>query len=428
MSFIIDYKNLSNSEKALVQSHLILKKPLSKFGGETQYVKAFSIQNGQLVLPFAFAKNYFAKHIIHQSFSKNENLRFTGVLNDIQQSIKKQTFEILNKTHNVVLSLACGMGKTAMAIYLCSKLQYRTLIICHRIVLINQWKESIQKFCNMATVQILTANNTKNDCDFYIINLTNLTKRNDLFDIGVVVCDEAHVIATDKLFQGLFCIKSPKYCIGLTATPDRPDGMNVILDLQFGTQKVIKKAERQFDVLCINSNFDINIEKSKSGGLDWNSVIESQSMNENRNKLIADLAIHFVEDNIIIACKRVEQANIIHQLLLSKNQNSTIFTGSEKSFDVKSRILVTTFSKGSTGLDHPKLNLMIIASDIKNNVEQLIGRIFRSQSTRKLVIDIVDRFRPLRNHWFERKELYQKLGGSVSNFEDKITDFNCHTI
>ena len=45
-----------------------------------------------------------------------------------------------------LLNLACGKGKTVLALYLISQRQTPTLVIVNNTTLINQWREQIEKF------------------------------------------------------------------------------------------------------------------------------------------------------------------------------------------------------------------------------------------------------------------------------------------
>ena len=64
-----------------------------------------------------------------------------------QKSIRKESFDILNNTHSLLLSLYTGFGKTKYAIYLACKIGIKTLITCHRSRLILQWVDSIIRAC-----------------------------------------------------------------------------------------------------------------------------------------------------------------------------------------------------------------------------------------------------------------------------------------
>ena len=69
----------------------------------------------------------------------------------------------------------------------------------------------------------------------------NIPKFNKSFlsQIGSIIVDECHLIVAEKLSKSLLSL-SPRYCIALSATPYRIDGLNILLDLYFGPNKIIK--------------------------------------------------------------------------------------------------------------------------------------------------------------------------------------------
>ena len=155
-----------------------------------------------------------------------------------------------------MISAYTGFGKTIGAINLAVNIKFRTLIIVNKIILIKQWKESILKFCPEAKVQSLTTKSKKQDVDFYIINAQNVEKMGKIFfaDIGTVIVDEAHMIMAETLSKSLQYV-FPRYIIGLTATPYRPDGLDQLLKFYFGSHKIIRKLYRKHTVYKVYTGF-----------------------------------------------------------------------------------------------------------------------------------------------------------------------------
>ena len=114
------------------------------------------------------------------------------------------------------LSLYTGGGKTFTSINLACSIKLKTIIITHRVNLINQWKYSIEKGCTEGViVQVLTGvNKIDENAQFYIMNAINVKKRNisDYKNIGFLVVDEVHVMAT-KVMVEAFQYITPRYCL-----------------------------------------------------------------------------------------------------------------------------------------------------------------------------------------------------------------------
>ena len=129
---------------------------------------------------------------------------FVGKLRELQKEVKKEVNELLNKRGSCILSIYTGAGKTITSICIAVKIKLKCLIICHRLVLIEQWKCAIQKVCTDAKISVVNAK-TKLDesCDFFIMNAINIPKKGyDFFEsIGTVIVDEVHLIATGKISE-----------------------------------------------------------------------------------------------------------------------------------------------------------------------------------------------------------------------------------
>lgn len=314
---------------------------------------------------------------------------------------------------------------TAMSIYIASKINLKTLVLCHRIVLINQWKDSIQRFCPEAKVQILTSKSViKNDSDFFIINAANVSKHTREFykDIGFVIVDEAHLVMAEKLSC---CMRYllPRYLLGLSATPYRNDGLDVLIELYFGKNRIERKLYRPHTVYRINTGIKPEVKLNKMGSVDWGSVIDSISNNEQRNEMIITLVKKYKTNVFLVLCKRVSQAEYIVNRLKEENEDVTSLIGSQQEYEQKSRILVGTAQKVGTGFDHPLLNSLILACDVEQYFIQYLGRVFRRKDTEPSIFDFVDNFNLLIKHYRTRNNVYIEHGGQVKDFLKEFPNF-----
>ena len=92
------------------------------------------------------------------------------------------------------------------------------------------------------------------------------------------------------------------------------------------------------------------------------------------------------------------------------------------SFDFNSRILVATVQKAGVGFDHPKLDSLIIASDVEEYFIQYLGRVFRTEEGIPFIFDILDDFPTLKRHYYTRRQVYLEHGGIIKKFNDKEVD------
>lgn len=391
-----------------------------------KYIYPLDVTDTHAYIPFAYGRKCSGG-----SFTRPDrklypvvNIKFNGSLREEQKVVKREVLEHLNSYGSSIVAAFPGFGKTCVSIYIATKIKMRSLIITHRIVLVNQWKQSIKKFSPNATIQILTATSKIKDCDFYIMNATNVPKHSVDFyrSIGFLIVDEIHCIMAEGLSKCMTRL-TPRYVLGLSATPYREDGLNILLDLYFGTRKIYRKLYRPHKVYKIQTKFVPTVELAKNGRVNWGVILDSQANDVNRNEMIVRLVQYFKERVFLILCKRVDQGKYLVKRLTEVGEDVTSLIGKNQEYQQKSRILVGTASKTGTGFDHARLDAMIMASDIQAYFIQYLGRVFRRKDVVPLVFDIVDKNPILERHFKVRRATYLEHGGGVHNFTKSFTDF-----
>jgi superfamily II DNA or RNA helicase len=424
MSLKISLDLINNKNREKINNELKIEIVNESTILPNKIIQPFDLINNHIYLPFAFAvKELNIERPLRDKFSKMIT-EFKGVLRPEQKVVKNETIDFLTKTGSIIISAYPGFGKTLLSINLACSIKLKTLIIVNKIVLIKQWEESIIKFCPSATIQKLTAKSKMKDCDFYIMNAINIEKMGKTFfkDIGNLIIDEAHLIMAETLVKSLKFI-CPRYLIGLSATPYRYDGLNIMLDFYFGKNKIIREMERKHIVYMVNTGFTPIVEKMENGRLNWGLVLQSQSEDDKRNDLIINIIRKFKDRCILVLTKRVEQGKLLMNKLKDIDEDVTSLLGEQQEFNKESRILVGTTSKCGTGFDHAKLDTLILASDIDAYFIQVLGRIFRRQDTIPIVFDLVDNNGVLIKHFKNRKEVYNKIGGKIVSFNKKFPEF-----
>ena len=431
MSLKILINDLTDNEREKISNDLKIKLEGSSFIVNTKpkYLYPLDVTEDYVYIPYAYGNTCLegVYNLPKKSTFPKTNVNFVGELRPIQEEIKDEAIDHLNKYGSTIIAAFCGVGKTSMAIYISTKIGLRTLVITHRIVLIKQWKEAILKFCPGADVQILDSMVKKKDCDFYIMNASNVSKhdRDYYKDIAFIIVDEAHLIMAEGLSK---CMQKlvPRYVLGLSATPYREDGLNILLDLYFGKNKIYRKLHREHDSYKLKTSFIPTVELSSNGKINWNILLDSQSLDTKRNEMIIKLVKFFSDRIILILCKRVEQGDYIVTRLKEEGEDVTSLIGKQQEYEKKSRILVGTTGKCSVGFDHAKLDTLILASDIQAYFIQVLGRIMRSQDGKPIVIDIVDDNPILERHYKIRRAVYIENGGKIRDFNKDFPTF--HTI
>ena len=433
MSISIDIDSMTDEQREKIHKDLEIKIEASTyaFGAKAVYLHPYEIRtdkNGKdiVFLPFAYAVSQGFSRPARESFPTLNSTKCTAILRTNQKEVRDEALQYLKKG-STLISCYTGFGKTLMSIYLAIKINMKVLIIVKGNVLIKQWENDIKSACPETNVQILTTKTVKldEDCDFYISSPDNVKKTHSTFfkSIGTVLVDESHQIMAESLSKCLQYVY-PRYLIGLSATPYRPDGLNKLFDIYFGeNNKIIRKLYRKHTVYRVESGFTPEVDIGPNGKINWGVVLNSQAFDVTRNELIIKIVKYFPENVFLILSKRVEQANYLVERLKEEGEDVTSLIGSQKEYEKTSRILVGTITKVGTGFNHTRLNSLIIAGDVEEYFQQYLGRVFRREDAEPVVFDIVDKNPILLRHFKTREKIYKEYGGVVKKFEKEFTNF-----
>lgn len=334
-----------------------------------------------------------------------------------QQNVAKQALATLRKDHSILLSLHTGFGKSLTSIYIACKLGYKVAILCHNNTLKRQFKESFEKYTSAKVQTVMGQKPLDPKADVYIIGIIKASKmsRKEIqkAGIGTVIIDEVQLV-TKTAFSVSIPLFSPLYLIGLSATPDRKDGMHKLLYPYFGPKKsfITRFEVKNFRVIKYETPFKPEIEYTLIMGQmrqNPNTKRISIESNKRRHKFIADIALAHPEHRIIILCERVIQIEALAKLFKESGADYDTFYGTQKSYRQGCQILVAGIKKGGVGMDDPTLTMLILAS-YTDDVRQLEGRI---RTTDNLIYHIVDNHKSFETKWNKCKQWYLKRGATV---------------
>lgn len=334
-----------------------------------------------------------------------------------------------------VLSLPCGYGKTTVALAIASKLGYRTMIIVHKEFLANQWRERIQQFCPGATIGLVQQDTVEVECDFIIAMLQSLSMKTydfQLFEnIGTVIVDEAHHICAKVFSQSLFKM-CPKHIYGLSATPDRKDGLTKVLHWFMGPTFFTVERSNQGQVEVVPIYFDCMMFRdqpptNRCGKISLVNMITELVDNNDRNQMLIKTILKVLKTTrqlLVLTDRRIHC-----QVLQSHFPDvSGLYMGGMKAKDLdessRKRIIFGTFSQAHEGLDIPSLDTIILATP-KSDIKQSVGRIMRETTGKKnypLIYDIVDQWSVMYAMYNKRKRVYREGGFNIIDTDDKNED------
>jgi hypothetical protein len=311
------------------------------------------------------------------------------------------------------------------------------MIIVHKEFLANQWRERIQQFCPGATIGIVQQDKIEIECDFVIAMLQSLSMKEYTFEqfesVGTVFVDEAHHVCARVFSQSLFKM-CPKHIYGLSATPDRKDGLTKVLTWFMGPIFFSIERENQKQVEVIPIQFDCKAFREPPPTTRFGKV--------SLVNMITDLVENQVRNDVIIrTIQKIMKTN--RQLLVLSDRRhhcqtlqsffpdiSGLYMGGMKEVDLeassKKRIIFGTFSQAHEGLDIPSLDTIILSTP-KSDIKQSIGRVMRETDGKKnhpQIYDIVDQWSMLYAMYSKRRRVYNQGGFKIINDEPDPSEVN----
>jgi superfamily II DNA or RNA helicase len=223
----------------LIPSDMEIKKELTvravenAVGIRPPSFKVWRAHAPQMVVPRYFALGRLGPPTADtRSRPDSANINFVGTLRSetCQDAAFAAGTKAFSETGGGVLTLPPGYGKTAMALAFAGHLKFKTLIVVHKEFLANQWRDRIKTFCPGATIGRIQQDVFDVEKDFVIAMIQTMCMRElgSLSQFGFLIVDEAHHIGAAAFSQAMLKL-CPKYTLGLTATPERKDGLTRVL-------------------------------------------------------------------------------------------------------------------------------------------------------------------------------------------------------
>lgn len=420
MSIAVETQSLDDETMKRVARELVIKLE-DKYcpNKDPVLIHPYRVEEDVTVLPFAWAhRDLGLPRPTRDEFNPIE-VEFVGKLRPHQLEVNEEAVRTLTRQGSVVLSMYCGFGKSLLAIHLAVAIGFKTLVVVHNVALMKQWEEEIIKFCPAARVRRVTPQSPYKDADFFVINAQNAEKKGRAYfgDIGLMVIDEAHKVMAAKTSKVMDYVQ-PRYLIGLSATPYRPDALNKLFPLFFGLHpKIERKFWRKHIVYRVRTGFTPTLQQQWNGKLDWNLVLESLAQKQERNEMIVNLICDHPDRTFMVLTKRLSQGDYLEQQLRQRGQTVTSLLRSKQDYDPDARVLIGTVSKIGTGFNHPALDALLLASDVEQYFVQYLGRVFRRPDGIPLIFDLVDNHASLEKHYRTRASVYVEHGGHITDFE-----------
>ena len=306
---------------------------------------------------------------------------------------------------------ATGVGKTITAATDAKAVGGRTLFLVNALKLASQAKETFAKVWPEATLGEYTGSQKDMTQTVIFATIQSISKDLEKFsptDFDYLIVDECHHAAANT-YQKIFTYFHPKFILGLTATPERSDGEDMLELFQNVAHKMDLKTAVERGVLvpirCIRVKTNIDLTDVRINGIKYNSQdLESKLFIPERNQLIVDTYLKYVNGKkTVIFCASVDHAAEIAKLLRDNGVKAEAVSGRD-CVEVREKIL-KDYETGSTnvlcacdllneGWDSPHTTVLFMARPTmsKTIYLQQLGRGTRRCPGKEdlLVVDFVD--------------------------------------
>ena len=363
---------------------------------------------------------------------------FRGSLRPAQNDVVNSF--LLPTPHDGILSLHTGGGKTVCALYIASRLRLPTLVIVHNSFLRDQWEERVRMFLPHARIGRIQGDTCDvEDRDVVIAMLQTISMKDiplaTFKPIGLVIVDECHHIASEVFVQALPKVTS-KYMLGLSATPQRKDGLMFVAHWFLGPLLYTSDTGDKADTDVTVEVYEYKNEDPVFNEVIYNSqgvmfttlMINKLTECENRTKWLVEILKDVLEESphrqVLVLTDRVQHTKDLYAALPPSLQSSSAILSQAISASKRAEaceacsVLIATYAMCKEGFDVPTLNTLLMATP-RPDVDQIVGRILRVEKSARtvhpLILDVVDP--QFRRQFQERNSLYKKRSYLVKKME-----------
>ena len=233
---------------------------------------------------------------------------------------------------------ATGTGKTVTAVSDAKRIGMRTLFLAHTKELVYQAFDCFRELWPEVTVGRYVEG--FREADAYVVcgSIQSVAQNIGVFspeDFGYLIIDECHHGTADT-YKKIMSYFTPSFTLGLTATPERTDGEDLLAIFQNVAHKLDLQTAVELDTLvpvrCIRIATNIDMRDVRINGFRYNALdLESKVSVPGRNAVIVDTYCEYVKDKpTVVFCTSVQHSQDLAALFRERGIRAESVSGSTK--------------------------------------------------------------------------------------------------
>ena len=380
--------------------------------------------------------------------------------------------------YNGLICVPCGYGKTFMAIWLACQLKRRFLVVVHQEFLLEQWKKELEGSIPGIRIGVLQQSKVQTglmepkelsvaelkerlkahglkvggkreellarlrevepepepvDYDCCICMLQTVASRDwplDTFSgFGFAIFDECHHLGAEHFSKALMSIQT-KHMLGLSATPDRMDGLDNVFLWFLGPVRY------QIKVREADDSVEVRVLKFTSADPEYAEEPMDMRGEVSRPRLCNQLASYMprtlaICDELEPALKEGRKLLILSDRREHLKEFETEFrkrgfnsvgmyvggmTAEGRDESAEKQIVLGTGALASEGMNIKTLDCIALVTP-KSRIEQAVGRIFRQKKEERkfnpIIFDVLDVHDVLQGQYRKRVAFYKQCGYKI---------------
>ncbi len=416
-----------------------------------RFVQGFDVAiNGDLILPRGLRDQ--ASELIRQAGSEliciDERAQgselsavFLGELHERQSA----AVDAMLAHEDGILHAPTGSGKTVMACAIIAERAVSTLVLINKTALASQWREQAKNLLGIRVGQRGGGRTkTRGLVDIMLLQSLARLSPSEVYeltrDYGQVIVDECHHVAASS-YENVVSQISAAWWLGLTATPERKDGLEQITSWQLGPIRHVLTdtlpgednlvtpydgPRRELQIHETSYQCPPDLDLAQPGGISQLGGLLAADRDRN-TQIAADIAASLSQGRkCLVLSRRRDHLTALAELL--PGADAMIMrggTGAKALAEIRTRIadaqpkdpllVMTTVPYGGEGFDAPIIDTVFLVGPISypGLLIQAVGRALRrhENKTEVIVHDYVDGDVPvLRAQYTRRRTGYRQLG------------------